>query len=827
MNTSSDCCDLCGFPLRYQEITKNISGKNFRFCCMGCKQVFHMLMEATDSPDPDLFRETELFKKCQEIGIIPRSEAELEERVRSQEPLPSVSSLASKAEKPDSLGTISEETQLSLTLTVSQMWCPACAWVIEETLNRDPGIISATCNFATDRVRCDYNPIVTSPQQIISSINSLGYEASLPGEAEQARDRRAELTRFVISAFLTANVMMLSFALYSGFFTELGRDNVHKLSWPIFVMASAVIFYGGQNIYRRAWGGITTAGFSMETLITVGSFSAYFYSVYSLLTGSIHLYFDTASMLVTLVLLGKLLERRAKDEVQEDLGNFFSLRPTKVKICSEQHPEGRYVAADHLRPGDTFKAEESEIIPADGLIIKGEGAVDESSLTGEPVPVAKRSGDRIKSGSTVIQGMFTVKAESVGEDSIVGQMITIMEKALGQRTPFEGKTERALQWFVPLILILAVGTGLVCLASALPMDEAIIRAVTVTVISCPCTLGIAIPMARVAGISLAGKKGILVRDFTSFEQASRVDSFVLDKTGTVTKGQWSLLDVIPVGSFSKEEILGLAASLEKESDHLIAAEITREAARQRAQLLSLKGVEIFANGISAFLNGEKLKIGSRGFLADELEASATIPLPKNKAEHSLVFMSFANRICSIFIFGDEIKPTTPQAVQWFREAGYQIALVSGDEDLATKAIAREVGIETALGARLPQEKATFISELQRQGLLVAMVGDGINDAPALVQADLAIAVHSGSHLGKEAADLTLMRGDPLQICDFVELAKKVKKKIHQNLGCSLVYNLISIPVAMSGLLSPLIAVCAMLLSSLSVIGNTLLLLKRA
>jgi heavy metal translocating P-type ATPase len=783
-----------------------------------------MLVEATDSPDPASFRQTELFRKCQEIGIIPKSEAELAERAGG--PKAVVSAAAGEVQEPPELMATYDETYLSLNFHVHQMWCPACAWVIEETLKRSPGIASASCNFATDRVRCDYNPVVTSPREIIGAINSLGYEASLPGEGREAKDRKAELIRFVVSAFLTMNVMMLSFALYSGFFTELSRDHVHKLSWPIFVMASVVLFYGGRNIYRRAWAGITTAAFSMETLITVGSFSAYFYSIYGLLSASIHLYFDTASMLITLVLLGKLLERRAKDEVQEDLANFFSLRPTKVRICSEIYPDGRYVDAQYLIKGDTFRVEENEILPADGLILGGKGIVDESSLTGEPLPIKKKTGDRIKSGSRVIQGIFTVKAEGVGEDSIVGQMITIMEQALGKRTPFEGKAERALQWFVPVVLALAAGTGLLCLLFGLTAEESLIRAVTVTVISCPCTLGIAIPMARVAGISLAGRKGILVRDFTSFEQADRVNSFVLDKTGTVTKGQWSLLEVVPVGPFSTEKILGLAAALEKESDHLIAAEITREAAKNQVELVTLHEREIFENGISAVFDGKKVKIGSRGFLTDEIETAPDLPLPENKPEHSLVFMSFAGKLCGIFIFGDEIKSTATQAVKCLRKDQYQVALISGDDDLTTKTIAGEVGIQEALGGRLPQEKAIYISALQEKGFRVAMVGDGINDAPALAQADLAIAVHSGSHLGKEAADLTLMRGDPLQICDFIELAGKVKKKVHQNLGCSFIYNLVSIPIAMSGLLTPLIAVSAMLLSSLSVIGNTLLLLKK-
>ena len=783
-----------------------------------------MLIESSDAGDPESFRETELFKKCQEIGIIPRSEAELVER--AQESSTTVFPQTALDQKRDHKESTATASSLSLTLSVTLMWCPACAWVIEETLKRSPGVISASCNFATDRVRCDYDPVLTSPQRIIDSIKGLGYEALLPGEETEARERKIEFIRFVVSALLTMNVMMLSFALYSGFFTEFSRETIWKLSWPIFIMASIVLFYGGRNIYRRALTGITTAAFSMETLITAGSFSAYFYSIYSLFSGSIHLYFDTASMLITLVLVGKLLERRAKAEVQEDLANFFSLRPSKAKICSEQYPRGRYVPAEHLRQGDTFRVEESEVLPADGFILHGEGAVDESSLTGEPLPITKKTGDLVKSGSKVLQGTFEIRAEGVGEDSVVGQMIAIMEKALGEKTPFEGKAERALRWFVPVIIALGVGTGLICLLSGLTFDQAMIRAVTVMVISCPCTLGIAIPMARVAGISLAGRNGILVRDFSSFEQADRVNAFVLDKTGTVTKGKWSLLEIVPVGSLSKEKILGLAAALEKESDHLIAAEIIKEAAKVRVQPANLEGIEVFENGISGTFDDEKVRIGSRKFLAREMQTSPDLAVDAKKPEHSLVFMGHAGRMCAVFVFGDELKPNSIPAMNRLHGAGYRVALVSGDDDQTTKSIAEELGIEEAQGGQLPQEKANLISAVQQQGQLVAMVGDGINDAPALIQSDLAIAVHSGSDLGKEAADLTLMRGDPLQICDFIDLAKKVRSKVHQNLGCSFVYNLVSIPIAMSGLLTPLIAVSAMLLSSLSVIGNTLLLLRK-
>jgi heavy metal translocating P-type ATPase len=829
MKKSTGACDLCGLSLRYDSVVLDASGKAFHFCCMGCKQVFHMLLESSDTKDPDKFRQTDLFKKCQEIGIIPKTESDLIRLTRSRPSIPpAVNESAStttdaelKAHNPSATDTI------ILQLKISDMWCPACAWVIDETLKRNPGIVSADCNFSTDRLRCEYNPVKTAPDKIINVISDLGYKTVVAGEKD-TREKRAEFIRFGISALLSMNVMMLSFAIYSGFFSELTRDSVLKLSWPLFFMASIVLFYGGHNIFKKALAGFTSAAASMETLIAVGSLSAYIYSVYNLLTANIHLYFDTASMLITLVLLGKILERGAKNKVQQDLDNFFALLPTKVKVITATCPEGRYVVAQHLRRGDTFLMQTGEVVPADGLILDGSGSVDESSLTGEALPIAKKPGDRLKSGTQVIHGAFKARAEGVGQDSILGQMIGIMEKALGQKTPLEGRTDRILRWFVPAILTLALGTGLVCHYLGLSLEQSLVRAVTVMVISCPCALGVAIPLARVAGISMAGRMGILVRDFSAFEKARRADSFVFDKTGTITRGQWELINILTFNQFTESQVLVLAASLETASDHYIAIQIKQRAVRNGMELLDIDNVSIHQNGIVGRVGKAAVKIGSKDFLAQEIAASgSSFSLNLNQLETapSLVYMSCDSRLAAAFIFGDTIREGASATLKKLRTLGYSLAIVSGDGEKTTRTIGQMVNVQSAQGGMLPPDKAKFIDNLRIKGHRVAMVGDGINDAPALAGADLAVAVHTGSHLGKEVADLTLMRGEPVQILDFLRLAKRVNQKVNQNLICSFIYNILSIPIAMSGLLNPLVAVSAMLLSSLSVTGNTLLLVK--
>ncbi|MFZ0241954.1 MAG: cation-translocating P-type ATPase [Desulfobacterales bacterium] len=823
MTPVTDTCDLCGLSLRNGCCTLERAGGRFRFCCLGCQQVFSMLCDVSGTADPAAFRETELFQRCRELGVIPSSAADLD---RAHPPAAGLGPSSAEFSPPPSTGAAGES--LSLQLKIGAMWCPACAWVIDASLAKLPGVLSSECSFSTDRLRCDYDPVQISPDRIIEFIDHFGYKASLPRQEDRDREQRRETLRFGISAFLTMNVMMISFALYTGFFSELSREAIASLSWPVAVMATAVLLYGGRDIFRKAFYGFISAAFSMEALVALGVASAYLFSVYNLLRGSIHLYFDTAAMLITLVLLGKLLERSAKAKVLEDLEAFFALVPTKVKICTADQPAGRYVAADFLRAGDLFRLAPGEISPADGLIMEGAGLVDESSLTGESRPVGKAAGDRIRSGTRISRGDLTVRALAVGDESILGQMMRIIERTLARKTDFEGKTDRLLKLFVPLIIVLAAGTAVGGYIRGLGPAEALIRAITVLVISCPCALGVAIPLARVAGITVAGRNGILVRDFAAFEQAQRIDTFVFDKTGTLTEGHWRLLAIHPLAGMTADRLVALALALEQDSDHHVAVALKRWAEAHGVLPAAVTAVCTAANGISGRSGDMVLKIGSADFLAAEIAAGApppSIELLNFDAEPTLVYLGCGGRLGAVFIFGDAVKSGARRTVAQLQAHGYAVAMVSGDDAAVTQRVARSLGIQDTQGALLPSGKAAFLEHRRRAGKRAAMVGDGINDAEAMAVADLAVAVHSGSPLGKEVADITLMRAEPEQVLVFLRLAKRTHNKILQNLWFSLIYNLVSIPVAMSGLLTPLVAVSAMLLSSLTVIGNTLLLIR--
>ncbi|HEX5681431.1 MAG TPA: cation-translocating P-type ATPase, partial [Desulfobacterales bacterium] len=769
---------------------------------------------ASGSADPDAFRRSDLFRKCQESGLIPRLADDL--------PLPAPASEAAPAR------TSSPPIEgLTLALKVENMWCPACAWLIETALARAAGVLSAACNFATDQLRVQYDPVATDPERIIAVVQRFGYCVSLPGDIRDQGLRRREWTRFGVSAFLTMNVMMLSFALYFGFFTDLPAESVASISWPMAVMAAAVMAYGGAPFFRRAGRGLIQMSFSMESLITVGALSAFGVSTLNLLSGSIHLYYDTACMLITLVLLGKIIERRAKDQVLEGLEGLLSLMPLKVRIVDDGFPDGRFAATEQLAAGDFFRVVENEVVAADGVVVSGGGASDESSITGEPRPVVKRPGDPIRSGSRLHHGSVTICADKVGTESTLGQMIAVVQNTLNLRTPGEGRTEKILQWFVPAIIALAAATGVGVWLRGQGVDAAVLRAVTVTVIACPCALGIAIPLARVAGVALAARNGMLIRSFATFERVETLDTLVLDKTGTVTRGDWRLQRIIPFGDFTREKALALAAGLEQGSSHPIALELSREARERHLRPERVAMVQSEVNGMSGLWQGLEVKIGSAEFLAEEFAGQAPLlgPIRMQPTGSSFVYLGAGGRPAAVLVFGDQLREGIEPVVTALQRRGLRLILVSGDGSEATQAIGRKLGITECLGGRLPVEKAEFVSSLQKRGKKVLMVGDGINDAPALAQADLSLAVFAGGSLGKEVADATLMRAEPAQITEFLDFSRAVNRKIRQNLVLTFLYNAVSIPVAMSGLLSPLVAVCAMLLSSLSVIGNTYLLVR--
>lgn len=774
--------------------------------------VYSMLMEASASPDPDQFTQSDLYRRCVAAGVVPATEADL------------ISGGRETAAPEVQLPPAAESDTLPMRLTVSGMWCPACAWVIETALTRLDGVAHAACDYASDRLLCRYDPKATDPNAIHHAVQRLGYTLSENGGDAARAMVRKEFIRLAVCLFLSANVMMLSWSLYSGFFTFLSDQDIRYISWPIVVFATMVMVYGGWPLLQKALGGLRSAAPGMETLVCIGAGSAYTYSLVSFGAGSLHLYFDTATMLITLVLLGKMLESRAKRNVSRDLEGFLALQPNKVRICGDQYPEGRFVALAQLVPGDRFRVKENEIVAADGRVVAGVGTVDTSAVTGESQPERVKSGGGVTSGTRLISGDITIEASRVGDDALLGQMIRIIETSLVGRTPLESRTDRWLTLFIPLIVGLGAATVVVGHGLGLSWEQAFVRGLTVLVIACPCALGIAIPLARVAGISGAGRMGILVRDFEAFERAMGMDCVVMDKTGTVTHGRWALNAVIPLVDRAPEALLALAAGLESGVDHEVARAVHAAAREKKIDAIDISRQQVEVNGVCGFHNGDELRLGARAFALPNVVIDAHQPISSDGS--SQLYLSANGVAWAILEFGDALRQGMQQTIARLAGNGAELHLISGDGPATTQAVARQLGIAHFRGGLLPDQKADYVTRLKANGAGVVMVGDGINDAPALAVANLSVAVHRHAALTRQAAAVTLMRSNPSQLLDFFELAQAVNAKIAQNLGCAWGYNLLSIPIAMSGWLNPLIAATAMLLSSLTVIGNTLLLVHR-
>ena len=808
-------CGLCGLPVGRSRVQLKLGQTSVQFCCPGCLYVYQILSNTPDGPPRD-FKDTDLYKACLSSGLIPRSEADLlskEEDGKNARPLQAIDG----------------RLALSLSFRVEGMWCPACSFLIEEALRKTKGVLEVRVAFLSDLAQVTYLPHEISIETIMDRVSTLGYRPSRLEEASgSSQERRDLLFRLGISCFLTANVMMISFALYFGFFQELGKGAIQYLSYPLWALATPVIFYGGFPILKRAVIGLRYFSASMDTLISIGSLSAYLYSLLHLFKGSLHLYFDTSSMLITLVLLGRYIEVRSRDKLSSGITELYLLTKQKVRLLTEGAE--RWVSSEGVEPQQVFVVLGGERAPIDGCILSGAANVDESVLTGESRPIRKKENDELMAGTLILDGALTLRAVRKAGGSFLEQMIRLTQEAILQKNTYEILGERIMRWFVPLLLSLAGGTGLILLSKGVSTEAVLLRILTVLVITCPCALGIASPLAKVAAIGLARAKGILVRDPLALERVKDTDVMIFDKTGTMTEGRFSLQRIVS-GAVGPEEALRRIASMETLSDHFVAREVVR-AARKRS--IELEQVDSFEKldglGVKGRVSGADVAIGNRKMMAlaglrftrdDETEA-----VNSESKGMTVVFFGWAGVVQGYLVFGDTPKENARWTVLELKKEGMETWLVSGDSRQTTEAVAAELGIGRLLGEALPQDKMELIKNLQKQGHRVGMVGDGFNDAAALAQADVGIAIGSRTNLARDASDLILLSDDPGRILDLLRLSKLTSKIIRQNLLFAFLYNVLAIPFAIAGFLNPLIAVFAMFSSSLTVIGNTLRIFRK-
>jgi heavy metal translocating P-type ATPase len=800
--TEEKSCDLCGLGCGRHPVTHRFDEQELFFCCNGCMNVYAILLESGDIAAGVDIQETELFKRSLEMGLIARPE----DAGRSA-PKPKPSDIPSSAPTCETM------------LQVSGMWCSSCAWLIEHALSNEKGVESAQVFFASDLVKVTYYPQYLPPDRIEKRISGLGYQAAeYKGETEATdAERKDLLLRLGVAVFFWLHVMTLNVGIYAGYFQEIPPTIERYLPYVLMFLATPAVFYSAKPILYLAWRGLLNRVVRMETLLALGILAAYFYSVHQTFTGGIHVYFDTTCALVTLVLVGKWFERSAKAKTSRTVTMMYRMMPKKARMLVGGRE--RFVSIEGLGAGDTFVVKAGERIPADGVVLTGESHVDESLLTGEAAPVAKKPGDELVGGSVNEGGVLHVQASKVGGESTLAQIVKAVENAINSRSAIERTVDRVSRVFVPAVIGIALATfaGAWLVADA-GLGDAIMRGITVLVIACPCALGIATPLAITAAVGTASRNGILVSDSRVLETIRKVDVVVLDKTGTLTAGDFSLVEV-------DRNHLPVLASLETYSEHPLGRAVVARAHDEGLAIEVAADVEIHKGmGILGTVGSRRVFAGSRRMVSTVANIDAGLAARAGELEEqggTVVFYGWEGLVRGLAAFGDRLKTGAKELVEKLQKLGVRSVVVSGDSQATTEWVAKEVGADDFRAEALPEDKAAIIEDMKQDGGTVAMVGDGINDAPALAAANLGIAMGSGTDLAMKAASMVLMSDDLNKIVDAFDLSRRTLSVVRQNLFWAFIYNTIGITIAVAGWLSPIMAAGAMVVSSLTVIGNSL------
>jgi heavy metal translocating P-type ATPase len=707
---------------------------------------------------------------------------------------------------------------------VSGMWCTSCGWVIEHILSRESGIRSAEVMFTSDLLKVRYCPQYLAPDRIGERVASLGYRATeYLGEREGGRKEWQDLLlRLGLAGAMWMNVMLFSLVIYASYWE--GIADWARRGVPLILMALTIpaLFYSAWPIHRIAWLGLRQGYLRMEALISVGVLAAFGYSTVQAFLGGKHFYFDTACAIVTLMLTGKALERGAKERSAKAIALLHRLLPKKARLRLEDREH--FVSIEALEPGVVFLVKAGERIPADGIVVAGTSLVDESVVTGESEPLAKTVGDEVICGALNAAGVLEIRVTRAGAESTLAQIVRAVESSLASRSPLERAVDRVSRIFIPTVLGVAALTLVVCLAVHLPPAEAMLRAIAVLVIACPCALGIATPLATTAAVGAASRRGILVRDVSVLETFRRVNVLVLDKTGTATEGDVRVRELL-------DAPLDLVAALESYSEHPLGKAVVRLAKEKGLALLEAREVVIReGSGLLGTVSNQRVAVGSLRLMAEEGVVVAEGLLDRMAAWQAegltVAFVAIEGQSRGALAFGDRLRPEATGVIAALRARGVHTVLLSGDACATTVRIGALLGVDEALGEVPPTEKAAVIRRFQEDGRVVAMVGDGINDAPALAAADLGIAMGSGADLALNSAPVVLLNASLLLIPETFALASTVHRVVRQNLFWAFAYNAIGITLAATGVLNPILAAGAMVLSSLSVIGNSLRLNRR-
>jgi P-type Cu2+ transporter len=793
--TNALFCEHCQLPIEPHElVTVTIDGQLRQFCCRGCQGAYQLIIGA---------------------GL----EQFYQQRIWS-EPGPTEGAFATSF-NPDLIESLVHkgEQGYELSFLIEGIRCASCVWLNEKILLALPGVIDARINYGTHRARVRFDPQLITPLEIFSRITQLGYRPR-PMTARSLqevgiRERRTLLIRFGTAVFLSMQLMGYSLALYAGYFQGIDPHARQLIQYFAAGVTTPVVFYAGWPFLSGAWRSLRNRAPNMDLLIALGVLTAYSYSLLMLATGG-EVYFDSAAMIVTLILLGRLLESTARRLASAGIDRLLQLAPDRsIRL----NPSGgqEVVETGLLQPGDLILVGPGERFATDGALAEGETDVDESIVTGEPLPVHRSAGDKITSGSLNISTSVTLRVATPASESFIAKVARLVEEAQARRAPAQALADRVSAWFVPAVILLALGTFGFWLQADATAGVAILNATAVLVVACPCALGLATPTAILVATGAATKNGILFRGGDILERTARLDTIAFDKTGTLTEGVPAVSRIVPHG-ISSDELLSLAARIESGTRHPIATAIQREAVNRGLTTPFQSSVKtIPGQGLQLDLPGETLFAGHREFI---LRAGIEVP-PLESTGLTEVYLARNQSYLGAIVLEDRIRPEAATALEILHANHYRTSLLTGDPSAAGQRVTTELGISSLANALTPEQKADWVRVRQQMGHLVMMVGDGINDAPALAAADIGCAMAGGTDIALETSDIILTRPDLGKLAEAVTLAKRTLRIIRENLFWAFTYNLVAIPLAASGKLAPAYAAAAMAVSSVLVVGNSL------
>ncbi|NLD49266.1 MAG: copper-translocating P-type ATPase [Clostridiaceae bacterium] len=723
------------------------------------------------------------------------------------------------------------EEQNKVDLKISGMSCAACAAKIEKRLSKMEGVIKAAVNLATEKASIEYLPSRVKTSDVVKTIEALGYKAE---KAEESRDREKEQREKEIKKLrieLIASALLSSPLIMAMLLTLVNLDIafLHNEYFQL-IVATPVQFIIGFRFYRNAYHALRAKSANMDVLIAMGTSAAYFFSIYNAFfaphkEGMMmkELYFEAAAVIITLILLGKYLEAVAKGKTSEAIKKLMGLQAKTARVLRNGIEED--IPIEDVEAGDVIVVRPGEKVPVDGIIVEGNSSIDESMLTGESLPVEKKAGDSVIGATINKFGTFKFEATKVGKDTALSQIIRMVEDAQGSKAPIQKIADQVSGVFVPAVVGIAAVTFFVWYLAVGNFTAGIVSSVAILVIACPCALGLATPTAIMVGTGKGAENGILIKGGEHLEMAYKLNSIVLDKTGTITKGKPEVTDIIPLGEMEKTELLKLAAMSEKNSEHPLGVAIYEKGKADfgavpdpdRFEAIPGKGIMAVTGDKTIYIGTRKL-LKEKGIDIDDVENTITGLEDEGK---TAMLMVINNRPEAVVAVADTVKENSREAIEDLMKMGIDVYMLTGDNRRTANAIAKQVGIKNVLAEVLPENKAEEVEKLKKQGKIVGMVGDGINDAPALATADIGMAIGTGTDVAIEAADITLMSGDLRSIPTAIKLSKKTMTKIKQNLFWAFIYNIVGIPFAALGLLNPIIAGGAMAFSSVSVVTNSL------